>query len=307
MTEFQEKLLQTFKEFSKFCKENNLTYYAAYGTCLGAVRHHGFIPWDDDIDVFMKRDDYERMLQLRDSLAGTIYRISDIRDGEHPYTFGKFYSTDCSVWEMRQFQFIIGPWIDIFPLDEWNDSEECSKIYNDCHYAIWNYRKALSVQTWGEIWHDIIHLNGMNGFIKLVKKCFYSPFKRRFFKKAMSMIDLSQTVQGPYLKDWNEPIKRICEKQWFAEAVPVQFEDTTILCPACYDEYLTYEFGDYMTPPPPAKRKEGHHYFYKNLNKKLTSKEILAEMKQKGDLSDSEASPLSIKILIDELLHRKGF
>ena len=140
MTEFQEKLLQTFEAFSQFCKANNLTYYAAYGTCLGAVRHHGFIPWDDDIDVYMKREDYERLLSVRDQLNGTKWSVSDFRDGNYPYSFGKFYATDCSVWELRQFPFIIGPWIDIFPLDEWEENKEVADLYNDAHYALWNYR-----------------------------------------------------------------------------------------------------------------------------------------------------------------------
>ena len=307
MTEFQEKLLQTFKAFSKFCEENNLTYYAAYGTCLGAVRHHGFIPWDDDIDVFMKRDDYERLLQVRERLSNTIYHISDIRDGEHPYPLGKFYSTEGSVWELRQFQFIIGPWIDIFPLDEWNESEEASDCYDLYHYSLWKYRKALSSQSWTEIWYDFIHMNGMNAPIKLVKKCIYSPFRKIYFHKTQKSVAKMCSIKGPFLKDWCFLKKWKIEKKWFENTIELPFEDTIIICPAGYDEFLTYIYGDYMTPPPLEKRNQRHILFYCDLNNKKTAKEILKEMQQSGDLTKTEAKPLSLRVLINELLHRKGF
>lgn len=307
MTEFQEKLLQTFKVFAEFCKENDLTYYAAYGTCLGAVRHHGFIPWDDDMDVFMLRADYERLLSLRESLRGSVYWVSDFRDGNHPYTFAKFYSTDCSVWELRQFPFIIGPWIDIFPLDEWNDSAKASSLYNDYHYALWKYRKALSKQTWSEIWRDILHLNGFNGPIKLVKKCVFSPFKKYFLSVALALQKQVEDVKGPWFKNWNSPKNRNYNKDWFNSFIELPFEDVTISCLIGYRDYLSYEYGDFMVPPPEDKRSGGHPCYYIDLSNKKTSNEILLELKKIGKLAENEARPLKIKVLIDELLHRRGF
>lgn len=307
MTEFQEKLLQTFKVFAEFCKENDLTYYAAYGTCLGAVRHNGFIPWDDDMDVYMLRADYERMLSLRDQLYGSIYWVSDFRDGNHPYPFAKFYSTDCSVWELRQFPFIIGPWIDIFPLDEWNNSIETSKLYDDYHYSLWKYRKALSSQSWNEIWSDISHLNGYNGLIKLTKKCIYSPFKQKYLGKAFTLSQNVASVRGGELKDWNDPKKKIYQKEWFGNISIIPFEDTDIMCPSGYHELLSYEYGDYMVPPPEGKRRGGHPCYYKDLNSKKSIKDILEDLKKSGGLTRTEAKPLSFKVLLNELIHRKGF
>lgn len=307
MTEFQEKLLQTFKVFAEFCKENDLTYYAAYGTCLGAVRHHGFIPWDDDMDVYMLRADYERMLSLRNQLNGSIYWVSDFRDGDHPYPFAKFYSTDCSVWELRQFPFIIGPWIDIFPLDEWNDSAEASKLYDDYHYALWKYRKALSSQSWKEIGYDIIHHNGYNGLIKMVKKCVYSPFKKKYLTSATKVLNLVENIQGQQLKDWSHVKKMIYKKEWFSEIIEIPFEDITIYCPTLYEDMLTYEYGDYMTPPPIENRVSTHKLFYCNLYCKKSSEEIIEELKSMKQMTGSEAKSLSFKVLVDELIHRKGF
>lgn len=307
MTEFQEKLIQTFKVFVRFCEENGLTYYAAFGTCLGAVRHKGFIPWDDDMDVFMLREDYERMLSSREQLNNSIYRVTDFRDGKHPYTFAKFYSIDCSVWEYKQFQFIIGPWIDIFPLDEWNDKDDTSKLYDDYHYALWKYRKALSVQSWNEIWSDLINRNGYNGLIKLVKKCLYSPFEKSFHNKALDLLNQVIEINGDFYKNWNHKKKIVYQKKWFDGFIEFQFEDTKISCPVGYDDYLSYEYGNYMELPPIESRVSNHRFFYADLKNKKTAEEILKELDQKGELSSREAPPLSFKVLIDEIVHRKGF
>lgn len=303
MTEYQEKLLKTFKVFAQFCKDNDLTYYAAYGTCLGAVRHHGFIPWDDDLDVYMLRSDYDRMLSLRKQLKDTIYWISDYRDGDHPYSFAKFYSTDCSVWELQQFPFIIGPWVDIFPIDRWENNQEAERLYDKYCLSKWNYRKALSSQGWGEIIHDIIHFNGFNGLIKLVKKCFYSPFKSSFLKKALFYEDCIRDFKGSKLKAWTEVKEEVYEPEWFSQTLELPFEDITIPVPVGYKEYLTHRYGDYLQLPPEEKRVPHHNLFFVDLNKTLTIEQI----KSNPSIILNERKPLSFKVLIDEIKHRKGF
>lgn len=307
MTEYQEKLLKTFKVFDQFCKDNGLTYFAAYGTCLGAVRHHGFIPWDDDMDVFMMRTDYERLLTLREQLKDSTYWVSDLPDGNHPFPFAKFYSTDCSVWVLRQFPFVIGPWIDIFPLDEWEDNQEASKLHDDYHYALWKYRKSLSTQSWKEIGSDLIHQNGFNGLIKLVKKCFYSPFKSYYFNRAMRYIDRIRSFRGSKLKLWATIKGEAFEKEWFGQTIEIPFEDTTMMCPLLYDDVLKNMFGDYMTLPPIKERVGKHRLFYCDLNKVKNVQEILEELRAKGEISKNEGKPLSFKVLINEWIHRKGF
>ena len=159
LSEHQQILLQVYKRFNLFCKQNNITFYAAYGTLIGAIRHHGFIPWDDDIDVFMLRKDYDKFVNLRNTLNDCSFKLSVYQDGQSPYPFAKFYTTKGTIWEYSQFPFIIGPWVDVFPIDEGDeDDEESNKALERFHYTMWKYRKAIAYSTWGEIASNIYHL-----------------------------------------------------------------------------------------------------------------------------------------------------
>lgn len=306
LSPIQQKLLEAFHFFSDFCTKHKLSYYAASGTCLGAIRHHGFIPWDDDIDLFMLRTDYDRLLDLKNDLANEsrgVYTISDILDGCHPYPFAKFYSTSCTIWELKQFPFLMGPWIDIFPVDEWNESKEANDLYDDFNLALWNYRKSLSYQTWKEIISDTFRLNGLEGPIKFVKHCFYKPFKRVFYKRCKKCIDKIRRFRGNQYKSWSLVKNEVYKKDWFSSGISVPFEDTTIIVPIGYSEYLSHLFGDYMTPPPESDRNSTHHFYFIDLDKKWTVEEILKNPRSKS----SGENKLPLRVVIDEIKHRKGF
>ena len=210
-------------------------------------------------------------------------------------------------WVLRQFPFIIGPWIDVFPLDEWNDTDEASQLYDGFHYALWKYRKALSTQSWKEIGYDLIHRNGFNGLIKIVKKCVYSPLKSHYFNQVLRHVNSIRCFKGTKLKAWTEVKKEEFEKEWFSQTIDVSFEDTKIACPILYDNLLKNIYGDYMTLPPLEKRVCKHSLFYCDLNHVKSASEILEELKTQGEMTRSEGKPLSIRVLIDELIHRKGF
>ena len=123
-------LLQTMIDFIKLCEEYNLKYVAAFGTVLGAIRHKGLIPWDDDIDVYMPRKDYEELLKLKDTLQNTTYQIFDITDDNYYLPYAKFCNKNTSLWEVKELPCIIGTFIDIFPVDEINiKSNNVFEIY----------------------------------------------------------------------------------------------------------------------------------------------------------------------------------
>ena len=301
VSRFQVVLLEVYKEFVSFCKKHDITFYAAYGTMLGAIRHHGFIPWDDDIDVFMKRVEYDKFVALRNSLDGSSYKISVYLDGDSPYPFAKFHTTKGTIWEYPQFPYIIGPWIDVFPIDEGEDSDSSNQLLENLRYAMWKYRKSIAHSSFTSIIFDLTHFNILNAFVKLFKKARYTPFKQKYIKEIGQCVDRIRNYKGKTLRCYSIGFtNEIFEKQWFEEAICVPFEDTTIFVPIGYHEILSKLFGNYMQLPPEAKRK-CHQEFYFDLDHTKNIEEILKENK---DLLKQEKA-LSLKIILYELSHRK--
>lgn len=303
LSEHQLFLLRVFKAFDAFCSENGIQYFAWCGTLIGAIRHEGFIPWDDDIDVAMKREDYDRFINLRNQV-GKNYRIACYQDGESPYPFAKFYSTDGTVWEYPQFSFIIGPWIDVFPLDKCKDGKKDIKALELFHGAMWKYRKAVAYSPWSEICQDLFRGNLKAFAIKLVKKLRYSPFKERYIKQVKMAENKLRSLTGNEYGDYSLPlVNEVFLSEWLRGALRVPFEDTTILVPEDYDNVLSKKFGDYMKLPPVEKRK-GHNFYFINLKQRLSKEEILSQYKN----TLAEEPHLSIHTIIDELKHRsKGW
>ena len=120
---FKNLLLQTYKAFREFCISNEIRFFAGGGTMIGAVRHNGIIPWDDDIDIFMFRKDYDKFVSLKDRLKDTDYEIIDPTDDGYFSTMAKFSYKNSSIWEFREIPFVSGIYIDVFFLD-----------YEDCNY-----------------------------------------------------------------------------------------------------------------------------------------------------------------------------
>ena len=305
LSDLQRVLLDTFKAFVEYCDEHKIVYYAAYGTLLGAVRHKGFIPWDDDIDVYMKRDDYDRFIKHRETLDVHNYGICDILDGQSPYPLAKFYSKKGTIWEYQHFPFVIGPWIDVFPLDEGTPgSVESAEAYKKIHSALWKYRKALSYVPFYEIWKDVCRLNFMDVTINLVKKIRYVPFRQKYLKDVACCMDQIKKIKGDCLLDYSDDFNdAFLQKKWFETVEKNPFEDTEIFVPNGYHEILTLWYGDYMTLPPIENRNPTHGGFYMDLKRTRSIEELLKD----PNILKREGNHMSLKTIIDEIKHRKGF
>jgi lipopolysaccharide cholinephosphotransferase len=300
LSEHQVALLRVLREFDSFCIDNQIHYYAWCGTLIGAIRHRGFIPWDDDIDVAMKREDYDRFISLRNHVSEG-FKIACYHDGDSPYPFAKFYSTSGTIWEYPQFPFIIGPWIDIFPLDKCRDGMKNKECLESFHYAMWKYRKAVANSTWREIGFDLRHGDVLSLLFKAVKKLRYAPFKKGYIKRAEAAEESLRSLKGDGLGDYSVPLENeVFPECWFEKSIRLPFEDYSIMAPGEFDKILSYMYGDYMTPPPENKRK-GHGFYFLDLKQHLGREEILSLY---GSSLINPSSP-SLRTIIDELRHRR--
>lgn len=267
-------LLQTFKAFAKFCSDNDIQYFAAGGTMIGAVRHRGFIPWDDDVDVYMKRLDYDKFVSLRDQLINTEYEIIDPSNDGYYCAMAKFSHRNSTIWEFQSIPFVYGAYIDVFVLDF--EDGTYSEVVTKRNY----YAKKV----------DLFYICSNNKPFKVIKECFcrgeliksfwYSFQKlllrniHPFLKKCI--IIHSDKEQGEWLVAYTGTSgeKDIFRSEWFEGSFICQFEDTHINVPLGYDIFLTAMFGEYMTLPPIEEQISHHALFYYNLDRRITREEI---------------------------------
>lgn len=253
--EIQEAELNILVEFDKFCKKNNLYYTLSGGTLLGAIRHKGFIPWDDDIDVMMPRPDFDRLVNGKDldtSGLPEYMHFASWKDKSLPFPFVKlldgrtkvdvdFYNPELNVNEI---------WIDVFPIDGNPDDEtQLRKIYKKSL----RLRKILNIKLAksGE---------GKNLAKKLLKPMLIQLFKVIDIYKLCDKIDkLSKTYNFDDCTKvggivWGYGPQERIDKAQFLTGKEVQFENKTFYAPSNYHEYLTGLYKDYMQLPPEEKR-----------------------------------------------------
>lgn len=285
----KKALISTLKGFVNFCEQHNLRYYAAFGTALGAVRHHGIIPWDDDIDVYMPREDYNKFLSLRGTLESSEYEIVDIENKGYYLYFAKWCQRNSTLIE-KLGEPALGIYVDIFPLDFY-DENYCKPLiqHNELYRYLWLiYGHGSRKHSFAEICSEIRLINKKGKFGRLVTVLLdTSVFKllrlpslfliRKFIKR------LEEAPRSSYY--WLYSIIS-CESkpmpiEWFGKGVIMQFEDIEVLMPSNYDEYLTRTYGDYMTPPPIDKRLSSHARYFIDFQHRYSVEEVRKVRKEK--------------------------
>ena len=284
--DYRKILIKTLRFFDSFCKENDIQYVAGYGTALGAIRHKGIIPWDDDIDVLMTGDNYIKFLTLKYKLEGSGYEILQPGDPGLSVNFAKFCDSNTTCWENKNIEIITGVFIDIFPVFPCKKEERAGfkKLFDvfsrKCYYssiafgtkAIRNLILEGHIRGLGYlIYYSIAkHLNTYN-YIESIRKfnSIYNCYDVYFQPKA---------VYG--LK------KEFIEKEWFHNIIQVDFDGVQIPVFSTYEDYLTRLYGDYMTPPPPEKQVVYHDHYFCDLHKRYSLEECKRIKKEKITQND---------------------
>ena len=266
-------LLEVFQSSKELFQQHGLRYIGCGGTVLGAVRHKGFIPWDDDIDIYMPRKDYERLLSLAHEFEGSGYELLNWTTPGYYMPFAKIADLKSTVWEFKHLPFLFGVSIDIFPLDEFDESDEVitARQYRS-HYFFDKYLNAVSHYSFADMMHSLckgdVHRLGVQVLSKWRNR---NPQK---YLQAFQRFEegYKHNGEGPKCVCVTQWEGRIFQSEWFRDVIEVPFEDTTLIIPRDYDAYLKSLYGDYMQLPPEEKRISHPHYFL-DLNNRLTLSE----------------------------------
>ena len=240
--------IKTLEIFIDICKKLQLKYYALGGTCLGAVRHKGFIPWDDDIDIGMPREDYEVFISKAKELLPSKYFLQTAyTDPEWHMHFCKIRNKNTLFLEesVSHLKMNHGVYIDIFPLDYTNSKKRSLR-----------FRMLKGIES-----RQFIKKTTFKQKIKLLlfKVLTFSFSAKSAFLKIEKKYRCSSKKKylANYSGAWGD--KEIVDSSFFDGFLLLPFENVQISCPSNSDGYLTSLYGDYMKLPPVEKRMS-HHF-----------------------------------------------
>ncbi|WP_418518096.1 LicD family protein [Pseudoruminococcus massiliensis] len=256
LRKLQLKELDTLVYFKEFCDKNNLLFYLCGGCCIGSLRTGGFIPWDDDIDILMPRDDYEKLYKLWDNDKNERFKL--LRTDEKIFTGNIFTTivdteTTCVKANQAHLDIPFGIMMDIFPIDGCPKGK-FKRTMQKLNAMIYSLFLAQIVPEN----HGGIMALGSKFLLSIVKSPKAREKKWRNAERRMSKYKISDCEYITELCEGVHSMQPEYPKEWFASAVYREFEGLQMPIPVGYDPYLKKAFGDYMKLPPEDKQKPHH-------------------------------------------------
>lgn len=266
--EIQLAILIVAKEVHKICAENDINYYMCGGTFIGAIRHKGFIPWDDDIDFSMLYDDFQKFIEIARNLQHPWleFDLPDPDNEDYANMFIKVYDKRTTLVEIHKEKHARGVFVDIFPVIYAKDTkEECWKEINHSIFL----RKLIQSKKYDIYPHRPILRTMINIFLPLVSK-------KYLMKAALKHMNKLASHKAKFLIEPDGTKDNVYKAEYFDDPfVLYQFEDTAFYGVKRYHEYLTDVYHDYMQMPPEEQRYPLHVNYF---NGKLPYKEFLKNL-----------------------------
>lgn len=264
LREHQEVLLELIKEFDRICKKYDINYVLFAGSALGAVRHHGFIPWDDDLDVALLREDYERLMKIPASEWNDKYFLQREFSQHWPLHFSKLRKNNTTCLEKyhpKDNQIHQGIYIDVFPVDNASDNAFLRRMqFYASRIVIAKTKYAQGYATNSLLKKTVMFL------------CRAIPLKPVHSFAIMQKNTRTENVHSFFGGSIRFQKGIMCRK-WFTDTVEMQFEDLRIPVSKYYHNMLSKQYGDYMTLPPEEERKTKVHAILVDTQKNYTEYE----------------------------------
>ena len=252
-------MLYILDEVDKYCSENNINYYLTYGTLLGAVRHKGFIPWDDDIDIVMSRGDYEKFCKSFNNGRTDSLRLMSIDNTDGYYLLtAKVCDTRTLLIERVQNPVELGVYIDIFVNDYLSDNLKAAKDLVHSNQRLFNLTKAsIIADREGRAKYKQVLLQ----FLRLVTRVInIKKVLKKIEKQSRKYEEMTSSKYCGSVTSLYYGEREIMETGWWGKGEKLSFEGRQFNAPSDYHSILKTFYGDYMKLPPVEKQVTHHAY-----------------------------------------------